>query len=308
MEAHRPVLVREVLEYLNIRPDETVLDATAGSGGHSAEILARLSPRGRLLLLDRDPTQVERLRQRFGADPRVEIVHGNFSALRQVWERRGPSLRSGRRIHGILFDLGLAREQITDPARGFSFQAGGPLDMRYDPTEGEPAWSRLRRLQADEIAEILRKYGEERRARPLGRRIAAARPQTTAELARLCASLPGGGRIHPATRAFQAIRIWVNEELDHLQRALPEALSLLAPEGRLVAITFHSLEDRIVKNFFRESARSGLLRILTKKPVRPSEEEIRTNPSSRSAKLRAAESRRPGQAPLTRLGRLPLFS
>lgn len=303
--AHQPVLVEEALDGLEVAPDGTYVDATFGRGGHSAEILERLGGQGRLLALDKDPEAVAAGRRQFGADPRFSIVHAgfeDFDAVVRPW-------LAGSRLDGVLFDLGVSSPQLDDPARGFSFSREGPLDMRMDPTRGESAAEWLARVSRDELERVLREYGEEPRARAVANAIVRARDATlittTTQLADVVARAAGRGKpkIHPATRVFQAIRIAVNRELESLETALEQAERLLAPGGRLAVISFHSLEDRIVKRYFARASRgdpryAGLPDIppfarptlkLRGRLIRPSSDEIARNPRSRSARLRVAE-------------------
>lgn len=302
---HIPVLRDEVLDALRVREDGIYVDATVGRGGHARAILGRLGPRGRLLALDRDPEAVRAARQLLGDDVRVLIRKGRFSMLGEVIEREGWT----GKVDGILFDLGVSSPQLDDARRGFSFREEGPLDMRMDPDAGEPASYWINRAGEREIERVLREYGEERFARRIARAIVAARKQspvtTTTQLAAIVrraapAREPGKD---PATRTFQAIRIHVNRELEELAQALPQALRALAPGGRLAVVSFHSLDDRIVKRFFAAEARGEQLPerlpvtaaaahprlALIGKPVRPGEEEVRRNPRARSACLRVAE-------------------
>jgi 16S rRNA (cytosine1402-N4)-methyltransferase len=297
---HVPVLLKETLQTLAIRPGGTYLDGTCGGGGHSAGILQASAPDGKLLALDADPAALahEQL-ELFGA--RVTFVHSSFADVSRVARQHGFDT-----IDGIVLDLGLSSDQLADEARGFSFNSIG-LDMRFDPTQGQPASSLVNELQADELANLLYRYGEERASRKIARAIAAARPiESAQQLADVIARASGGrrGKLHPATRTFQALRIAVNDELGALEVALPQCVELLKPGGRLAVITFHSLEDRAVKNFFRTESRDCIcppeqpictcghrasLKILTRKPVEPSPVEVADNPRARSAKLRAVE-------------------
>lgn len=301
---HVPVLREAVLAYLQPRPGGTYIDATVGGGGHAEAILEASAPDGRLLGIDADPDALRRARQRlrrFG--DRVVLVRGNFDRLAAIARRHGfvPA-------DGILMDLGVSLDQLNDPRRGFSFQVEGPLDMRMDPSLPRTAADLVNTLTEEELARLIRTYGEEPNARRIARAIVRARPlRTTRELAACVeAVVPRrpGQRLHPATRTFLALRIAVNDELGALERALPQALEILRPGGRLVVISFHSLEDRIVKQFFQREAKDCIcpprapicvcghkarVRILTRKPVTPSPEEVAMNPRSRSAKLRAVE-------------------
>ena len=296
---HRPVLLEEVMEALAVRAAGRYVDATYGRGGHAVAILARLDAGGRLLAIDRDPEAVADARERLGGDPRVTVVHASFERLGELVDGLGWT----GRVDGVLMDLGVSSPQLENPERGFSFLRDGPLDMRMDPAGGESAADWLNRAPEREIARVIADYGEERFARRIARAIVRARPlRRTAELAEVVARAvptrePGK---HPATRTFQAIRIHVNRELEALRTALAQAVEALAPGGRLVVISFHSLEDRIVKRFLRAEARPappapGLplpceprLRLVGG-PVRPGAAEVAANPRARSAVLRAAE-------------------
>jgi 16S rRNA (cytosine1402-N4)-methyltransferase len=304
---HQPVLLQEALEGLALRNDGWYVDATYGRGGHSAEILARLGPQGRLLALDKDADAVADARERLGADSRFRIEHAGFEELADV---ALPWLGE-RRAAGILFDLGVSSPQLDEAERGFSFAHDGPLDMRMNRTRGPTAAEWLAEVPQRELADVLFRYGEEPRARQIAAAIVRARAtaplRTTAELAALVAAhagrQPGRTRIHPATRTFQAVRIALNDELGALERGLAHGLALLAAHGRLVVISFHSLEDRIVKRFMAREARgdeayAGLPDIppharprlmLVGKLVRPDTTELERNPRARSARLRIAE-------------------
>jgi 16S rRNA (cytosine1402-N4)-methyltransferase len=302
---HLPVLLDAVLQGLRLMPGGCYVDGTYGRGGHSAAILARLGPAGRLYALDRDPEAVAAARARFGADGRFTVEQGSFDRLADFADRHGIL----GRVDGLLLDLGVSSPQLDDPRRGFSFQADGPLDMRMDPGSGESAAEWLARAPEREIAAVLREYGEERHAARIARAIVQSRAsvplRTTSELAALVARASPGRdpHKHPATRSFQAIRIHVNRELEALARCLEQALRVLAVGARLVVISFHSLEDRIVKRFFRDRARGevlpkglpvtggpapGDLRVIGK-AVRAGPEETASNPRARSAVLRIAE-------------------
>jgi 16S rRNA (cytosine1402-N4)-methyltransferase len=273
-----------------------------GGGGHAEAVLSACAPDGRLLGLDLDPDALAVARQRLAPfGERATLRQGSFAQLAALAADFAPA-------DGILFDLGLSSLQLADPSRGFSFSHPGPLDMRFDPAAGGPTAADLvNGLSVEELAQILYQYGEERQARRIAEAIVAARPlETTEQLAEVVAAAVGGrrGRIHPATRTFQALRIAVNDELSVLQVALPQAVDLLKPGGRLVVISFHSLEDRIVKRFLRQESKDCIcppevpvcicnhrarLRVLTRKPVRPEPDEVARNPRARSARLRAAE-------------------
>jgi len=286
---HRPVLLEEVLALLAPQAGGVYVDATVGAGGHAAAILEATSPSGRLIGLDRDPAAValagQRL-ERFG--DRVRLRHGTFAELAVHLDREGVGSASG-----IVADLGLSSAQLDDGERGFSFSAEGPLDMRFDRNSGKTAGELLNHLDERELSDLIFNYGEERRARAIARRIVARRPiRTTADLRRAVHSVLGPARrgaIDSATRTFQALRIAVNQEIEALEAFLEAASARLAPGGRLVVISYHSLEDRAVKWGFREKARSEHLRILTRKPLRPSDKEVAANRRARSAKLRALE-------------------
>jgi len=293
---HVPVLLKEAIDFLNIRRGGTYIDATVGLGGHSYEIAKRLGAQGRLIGVDKDPAALEKTGVRFQASgaeedqadwPSVELRHGSFADLANDQK---PST-----IDGILADLGVSSLQLGDPARGFSFQAEGPLDMRMNTQSGETAEQVVNQVDEVTLANLIYEFGEERRSRRIARAIVRSRPiRTTAQLADVvsAAARPmnqAERRIHPATRTFQALRIFVNRELDDLRELLKSAPQLLKPGGRLVVISFHSLEDRIVKDALRDGAKQGHYRLLTKKPVTATKEEIDRNPRSRSAKLRAAE-------------------
>lgn len=281
--AHVPVLFGPVMEYLAPHPGGTYIDGTVGAGGHTAGIADAAAPTGRVLGLDADSQALAIAAAnlaRYGE--RVVLRHSNFSNLHHVAAENGfvPA-------DGILLDLGLSSMQLSDAARGFSFASEGALDMRFNPDDPETAGDLVNNLSEKELADLIFEYGEEHASRRVARAIVNHRPITTA--AQLAAvierALGRHGRVHPATRTFQALRIEVNRELDVLQEALRHVTQVLAPEGRIVIITFHSLEDRIVKNWLRQSAD---LLVLTKHPVKPNREEILSNPRSRSAKLRAA--------------------
>ena len=299
---HVPVLLPSVLTLLNVQSGGTYIDGTVGGGGHAAAILAASSPDGRLLGLDRDPAALEMAAQRLAPfGDRVTLRHGSFASLGSLAEDVAP-------VDGILVDLGLSSMQLDSASRGFAFSRPGPLDMRFDSTSpGPTAADLVNERSAKELADILYRYGEERQSRRIAWAIVAARPlHTTMELAEVVAAAQGGrhGRIHPATRTFQALRIAVNDELGALEAVLPQAVDLLAPGGRLVVISFHSLEDRIVKHYFRRESQDCVcppdlpicacdhqarLKVLTSKPVRPDEEEVEANSRARSARLRAVE-------------------
>jgi 16S rRNA (cytosine1402-N4)-methyltransferase len=283
MANHYPVLLAETLEYLAIRPDGKYLDCTAGLGGHTLAIAARLTAGGTLIASDRDAQSLA-MAERSAAEfaDRIEFQHAQFSELQQA---------NITGLDGLLADLGVSRYQLTDPDRGFSFLSEGPLDMRMDQTRGAPVADLINHCAEKAIADWLHQLGEERRARKIARAIVRARPiRSTLHLAGVVErAVPRTGPIHPATRTFQALRMVVNREREELDALLEAAPRMVRPGGRIVIISFHSGEDRKVKEKFRELARSGAGIILTKKPVVPSEQEVRENPPSRSAKLRALE-------------------
>ena len=286
---HVPVLLKEAIDFLAVRRGGTYIDATVGLGGHSLEIARRLGAPGHLIGFDKDPAALEIARERLtGEDwPTVELLHGSFAELVKNQEPRA--------TNGILADLGVSSLQISDAARGFSFQADGPLDMRMNPQSEPTAEQVVNQFDERELADLIYEFGEERRSRRIARAIVRSRPiLTTAQLAAVISTAArpmnqAERRIHPATRTFQALRIFVNRELDDLRKLLEAAPQLLKPGGRLVVISFHSLEDRMVKDAMREGAKLGQYRLLTKKPVTASEAEIDRNPRARSAKMRAAE-------------------
>jgi len=289
---HVPVLWREAIEILNVQPDGFYVDATLGAGGHAEEILRRLE-RGKLLGIDRDraalATAQERLKS-FGE--KLIAMHGNFAQIDALHAASGfpPA-------DGLLADLGMSSLQLEDASRGFAFSVPGPLDMRMDPTTGATAADLVNRMSERELADLIFNLGEERHSRRIARAIVKGRPyRLTTELAQVVTrAIPSRAalhHIHPATRTFQALRLAVNRELECLESLLGQALGVLKPGGRLVILSFHSLEDRMVKRTFQAWQRQRQAQILTRRVVRPSEEEVRANPRSRSAKLRAAEKAR----------------
>lgn len=307
---HLPVLVEEVCLGLRLRPGGAWFDGTLGGGGHAESILERTAPDGRLLGVDVDPAAVRRAStrlDRFG--DRMTLRRARFDTLGRLAIEFGFSP-----FDGILLDLGYSSDQMDDPARGFSFQTDGALDMRLDPDGDTTAADLVNTLPVDDLADVIWRFGDERRSRRIARAIQRARPiRTTAELAQIVARAAGPVAkrysIHPATRTFQALRIAVNEELDVLERTLPIAIDHLAPGGRLAIISFHSLEDRIVKRaFLKESgqlpedappmatAPPARIERITRKPIRPGPEEIEANPRARSARLRVAERLAPAEA------------
>lgn len=288
MVVHLPVMVREVVEMLTIRPGGTYVDATVGLGGHAEEILKLLGPEGRFIGTDRDDEALKMARERLG-NHRVLLKKATFSGLEGVMVSLGI-----HEVDGILFDFGVSMMQFKEPGRGFSFSTGEPLDMRMDRSQKMTAEEIVNDYSQSELERILREYGEERRARRIAKAIIAARThkriRTCSELAEIVRAVSGaGGRHHPATRTFQALRIAVNDEMREIDLGLRSSVGLLRRGGRLCAISYHSLEDRLAKHMIRDSAREGVLRALTKKPLSPSREEIMNNPSARSAKMRCAE-------------------
>jgi 16S rRNA (cytosine1402-N4)-methyltransferase len=299
---HTPVLLAEVLQALTVQPGGRYIDATLGGGGHAAAILEYSAPGGQLLGIDADPIAVKIARERFrGSRDSILIVNDNFANLRSICIKHDffP-------VHGILFDLGLSSLQLDGSGRGFSFQHDAPLDMRFNPTQVTTAADIVNNASEMKLANIIRTYGEESHSHRIARSIVKERPiETTGQLARIIEKTVGRrGRLHPATRTFQALRVAVNHELENLEAALKQAVDLLGYEGRLVVITYHSLEDRIVKQFTQKEARGCIcppgtptcvcghtpsLRLVNKKVIVPTAAEIRANPRSRSAKLRAAE-------------------
>lgn len=306
---HEPVLLDACLEALNVRPDGCYVDGTFGRGGHAAAVFEKLGSEGRLLAFDKDPQAIESAQQRFGADTRFRIVHGSFTMLERIVEEE--NLQG--RVDGILLDLGVSSPQLDDATRGFSFQSEGPLDMRMDPTSGASVAGWLAHADERDIAQALFDFGEEKFARRIARSIVARRAEqpltTTRELSELvAAAVPTREKgKHPATRTFQALRILINKELDDLDDVLAQSVRVLAPQGRLCVISFHSLEDRRVKRFMRDKSRSappakglprGLPVAATEPPLRlvgkavyADAAEVARNPRSRSAVLRCAERR-----------------
>jgi 16S rRNA (cytosine1402-N4)-methyltransferase len=300
--SHVPVLLEETISALNVREGKTYVDGTFGRGGHSEAVLARLGVRGRLLAFDQDPAAHA---DRAHEDPRLELIHARFSTMKEALAARGIG-----QVAGVLLDLGVSSPQLEEPARGFSFARDGPLDMRMDTTRGETAAQWLARAAEKEIREVISLYGEERFAKAVAAEIVKARGsepiRTTGQLAQIVGRAvrtrePGQ---HPATRTFQALRIHVNQELEELEVTLPRAVELLEPGGRLAVVSFHSLEDRIVKNFIRDRSTADRfpkgvpvraadlpepeLRAVGK-AIKPSDAEVRRNPRARSAVLRVAE-------------------
>jgi len=289
---HVSVLLKEATDFLAVRRGGTYIDATLGWGGHSVEIARRLGPRGHLIGFDKDPRALQLARKRITEavtdGPVITLIHDSYAEI--------DSYIAPASVDGLLADVGLSSMQLDDPARGFSFQAEGPLDMRMDPRSERTADQVVNHMREEDLANVIYEFGEERRSRRIARAIVRARPiRNTAHLAQVISaalrSMKHGAqeKIHPATRTFQAIRIFVNSELDDLKALLAAAPRVLKPGGRLVVISFHSLEDRIVKDALRDGAKAGIYEVLTKKPAGAEAEEIGRNPRSRSAKMRAAE-------------------
>jgi 16S rRNA (cytosine1402-N4)-methyltransferase len=285
---HVPVMPAEVLDALALGPGQIVVDATVGAGGHARLLAERIRPGGRLIGLDQDPAMLDLAGPRLEGLP-VTLVHSNFDRLREMLDEQGVTWADA-----VLVDLGFCSDQLEDPARGLSFSQPGPLDMRLNPTQGEPASALLKRLKERDLADLIYEFGEERMSRRIARKIVEVRKktplQTTQELAdlvRRCVPRPRGPRqmIDPATRTFQALRIAVNDELGALDRLLAALAGCVKPGGRAAIISFHSLEDRRVKQAFRDRS---TWEALSRKPIEASEDEVRNNPRARSAKLRAA--------------------
>ncbi len=302
---HIPVLFDEALEALAISPSGIYMDGTFGRGGHSSAIMQRLDSAGRLLAIDKDSEAVVHAEQMFGGDERFSIKHGSFAMLEQLAQQSGVA----GRVNGLLLDLGVSSPQLDDPERGFSFLRDGPLDMRMDTSSGQSAAQWLATAEDREIAQVLKEYGDEKFARRIARAIVDIRQEqpivTTGQLAAIIeqASPTREREKHPATRSFQAIRIYINRELDDLRHCLEQSLQVLAPQGRLAVVSFHSLEDRIVKRFIRDCERGDDFPVdlpVTQeqlqpklrsvgKAIYPSSGEIEANPRARSAVLRVAE-------------------
>ncbi|MDO8491319.1 MAG: 16S rRNA (cytosine(1402)-N(4))-methyltransferase RsmH [Dehalococcoidia bacterium] len=299
---HIPVMLNEAIEGLNVQRGGRYVDCTLGGGGHAASILEESSPGGQLLGIDADPAAISAARERLREYRRdLILVNDNFKKVERICTAYG-----FRPVHGILFDLGMSSLQLEDSSRGFSFQRDAPLDMRFSPDQKLTAADVVNTFSERELADLIFQYGEEPRSRVIARHIVRKRPVvSTLQLAKIIERAVGErGRIHPATRTFQALRIAVNEELDNLKLALEQSVNLLGFGGRLVVISFHSLEDRVVKVFMQQQARGCIcppdipecvcgraptLRVITRKPVTPGEAEVEANPRSRSAKMRVAE-------------------
>ena len=293
-QRHQSVLAQEVIAYLDPKPNENFIDCTIGDGGHAEAILEKTSPKGKLIGFDRDDQALKRAQEflsKFGE--RIQLINDNFANLDKYVDATS-------KPDGILFDFGFSSAEIQDPERGFSFNASGPLDMRFDRRQKLTAAHIINTYSEKELIRILKEYGEERFARQIVKQIIEQRKKsaiaTTQELVRAIGqAVPAKylrSRIHFATRTFQALRIETNAELEAIEAALPKALAALKSGGKMVVISFHSLEDRIVKHFFKDSAKQDLVKILTKKPIRPSEPEIENNPRARSAKLRAIQKQK----------------
>jgi len=297
-ERHVPVLLQDAIQFLNVRAGSVIADCTLGLAGHAAEIARRLGPQGRLIGFDRDPEalalakgRLDQVVQELGSQaPQLTLIGEAFSSISSHLEPAS--------LDGILADFGVSSLQLDEARRGFSFMADGPLDMRQDTRSGPTAAQVVNEANERELADLIYEYGDERRSRRIARAIVRGRPiSTTGQLSRIVASAAPAmkqDKIHPATRTFQALRIYVNRELDEIRELLEAAPTLLKPSGRLVVISFHSLEDRIAKDILRDYAHQGIVEVLTKKPVIANEEEVDRNPRSRSAKLRAAEKQGTG--------------
>jgi 16S rRNA (cytosine1402-N4)-methyltransferase len=299
---HKPVLYQEIIHALQPKSPGCYIDGTVGAGGHARGVLEACAPAGRLLGLDLDPQALALARETLAPyGKRVELAQASYDSLPEAMHNIGWEL-----VDGILLDLGVSSMQLDTPERGFSIQYEAPLDMRFDPGFGLTAAQLINSLPEADLAEILFKYGEEPRAKSIAKMIIEARPiETTTQLAEIAKrAYPGHSRVHPATRTFQALRIAVNDELAALEDVLPKAASALRPGGRLAVISFHSLEDRIVKDFIRRESkdkvnppyeqlyaveRKAVLKEINRKPITPDEEAVRNNPRARSAKLRVAE-------------------
>ncbi len=286
-------MCQEIIDFLQLSPGKVIVDATVGTGGHSLALLERIVPGGKLIGVDRDAQSLEVARERLRAfGDAVMLIHGNVTDLDIILQSRGLN-----QVDGMVFDLGLSSYQLDDAGRGFSFQSDGPLDMRMDKASYISAYDLVNNLNEDELSKIIRNFGQERWHNRIARYLVSERQKhpiaTTRELSDIVArAIPPRyrhGRIHPATRTFQAVRIAVNRELEALEAVIDKAAARLSPSGRICIISFHSLEDRIVKFNFRKLAAEGLVRVVTPKPLTPSPAEVQINFASRSAKLRVAE-------------------
>jgi 16S rRNA (cytosine1402-N4)-methyltransferase len=291
VQYHIPVMPEEVTNHLNLKKGMTVVDATIGTAGHALRILEKITPGGLLIGIDKDKEALEITQERLkNYKECFQLIHGDFRYVDSLLAQIGIY-----KVDGILFDLGVSLHQLSNPERGFSFQQNGPLDMRLDRESFVCAYDLVNNLNADEISNLLWTFGQEKNHNRIARLLVKERQkkpiQTTQQLAQLVAKVVGfyQRRIHPATRTFQALRIAVNRELESLSEGIDKAVELLNPQARIVVISFHSLEDRIVKHKFKEFALKNKLKIVTKKPLRPTKQEVINNPSSRSAKMRVAE-------------------
>ncbi|HCM42873.1 MAG TPA: 16S rRNA (cytosine(1402)-N(4))-methyltransferase [Candidatus Omnitrophica bacterium] len=288
---HKPVLLDEVLRYLELKPGAVVVDGTLGGGGHAEAMLAQIGSEGKLVGFDQDEEAIKRCQEKFAGEKRIQIIHSNFRGMNQVLKDLHIS-----GADAVLLDVGISSFQIDTAERGFSFQKEGPLDMRMNFTEGDTAADLVNYLPAKELDRIFFEYGEERSARKVTRMICDRRTkkkfETTHDLAQSIEKiLPRQGRLHPATRIFQGLRIAVNDELGALQEGMDAGFNFLNEGGKMAVISFHSLEDRLVKNFFRDKMRSREGFLINKKPITPTLDEVRENSRSRSAKLRVIEKR-----------------
>lgn len=292
-DVHKPVMCNEVLEYLKLATGMTVVDATVGCAGHTVKILERIMPGGRLIGVDRDGESLELAKTKLcGFSEAVDLIHGNFRDLDKIL-----AMVHIEKVDAVFFDLGLSLVQLSNPERGFSFQSEGPLDMRMDRTSFIQAYDLINNLNEEELSSILWSFGQEKFHNRIAHLLIEEREKapinSTSQVANIVLrAMPRHykfGRIHPATRTFQAIRIAVNRELEALDEGIKKAINLLGPSGRIMVISFHSLEDRVVKINFRSARTEGKLEIITPKPLRPQEAERADNPSSRSARLRVAE-------------------
>ena len=290
---HLPVLLHEVMDYLRIEPGDTVLDATLGGGGHALECLKKIGPKGKLIALDRDPSAISAAKDRLKEfSERIIFVNDNFRNISDILRDSGIN-----KIDGAVFDLGFSSFQLDEALRGFSFLKNGPLDMRFDSRQKLSAFDVINNFGKEELTEIIREYGEERHAVLVAGAIITARGkkkiETTKELTEIILKSIGRKyrkvRLHPAARTYQALRIYVNDELTSVEDGVRGAIPLMSPGARICVISFHSLEDRIIKNLYKEMGREEKIKIITKKPVVPGMDEIKVNSRARSAKLRCAE-------------------
>lgn len=290
---HLPVLLREVIEHLDPSPGDVILDGTCGGGGHSQEILEKIIPDGKLIAVDADPEAIKRVKNKFeGFGGSVKFINRNFRHIESILEEAGV-----KKLNGAVFDLGFSSFQIDSGHKGFSFLREGPLDMRFDQTQGITAKEVVNTFTREELAEVIRNFGEERHAKLVANAICSERRRsplrTTSDLVDIASRALGRKyyrqRLHPAARTFQALRIFVNDELGALEEAIERTVKMLTPGARICVISFHSLEDRIVKHMFRDYAREGKVESITKKPICPGKDEVKANPRARSSKLRVAE-------------------